>query len=439
MTGFRSFFVAFVFFLPAFAANCAEDLQEKDQVLSYIDRHFEEQISFLEKVVNINSGTRNISGVRKVGEEFAAEFEKLGFKNFWIKMPFEMKRAGHLYSQREGEDGPHILLIGHLDTVFSKDSDFQKFTHQGNHITGPGVVDMKGGDVVMLYALKALHACGILDGKSIKIFLTGDEENVGPPLSLSRRELIDAAKQSDMALSFESGQQDQAVIARRGASLWSLGVSAKRAHSSTIFSEDSGDGAIYETARILKKFHKFAQNMPNLTLNPAVIAGGTSAGFDAGSATWTSAGKDNIIPQVVESRGDLRFISREQLDDARAEMRKIIEENLPHTSAEITFTDLYPAMSITPENKRLLGVLDEVSQELGYGPVGPNQPGDRGAGDISFVAPHVASIDALGPWGGGSHTTQEWLDTEGFRKATKRTALLLYQIFQSHQRHPDGS
>jgi glutamate carboxypeptidase len=298
---------------------------------------------------------------------------------------------------------------------------------------------MKGGDVVMLFALKALHACGILDGKSIKIFLTGDEENVGTPLSLSRRELIDAAKQSDMALSFESGRQDQAVIARRGASLWSLEVSAKRAHSSTIFSEDSGDGAIYETARILDKFHELAQNMPNLTLNPAVIAGGISVGFDAGSATWTSSGKDNIIPQVVESRGDLRFISREQLDFARAEMRKIIEENLPHTSAKITFTDLYPAMSITPENKQLMGALNEVSQELGYGPVGPNQPGDRGAGDISFVAPHVASIDALGPWGGDAHTTEEWLDTEGFRKATKRTALLLYRIFQSHQHHPDGS
>ncbi|MGA0212962.1 MAG: M20 family peptidase, partial [Flavobacteriaceae bacterium] len=87
----------------------------------------EESIDFLEKVVNINSGSLNLEGVKAVGAAFRTEFDAIGFKTQWIDMPEEMNRAGHLFASIEGTKGKRLLLIGHLDTVFEKNSPFQAF------------------------------------------------------------------------------------------------------------------------------------------------------------------------------------------------------------------------------------------------------------------------------------------------------------------------
>jgi glutamate carboxypeptidase len=127
-------------------------------------------------------------------------------------------------------------------------------------------------------------------------------------------------------------------------------------------------------------------------------------------------------------RGDLRFQSAAQLERARAMMREIVSHNLRRTSATITFGDSYPAMEPTPASEALLGKLDEVSRDLGQGAVKVCDPKDRGAGDVSFVAPFIPGLDGLGARGGGAHTPNDYADTKSMPELAKRTAILIYRL-----------
>jgi glutamate carboxypeptidase len=139
----------------------------------------------LETVVNINSGTMNFSGVEKVSRVFESQLDAMNFDVQWVPGT-NFDRAGHLVATHHAsrQNSPKILLIGHLDTVFSKNDSFQKFQRiDESHIAGPGITDMKGGDVIIIEALSALHDLGLLDEVSIKVVMTGDEEASGKPLS----------------------------------------------------------------------------------------------------------------------------------------------------------------------------------------------------------------------------------------------------------------
>ncbi len=404
---------------------------EETRIADYVDAHVDEAIALMERVVNINSGTMNHAGVREVGRVFAAEFEKLGFKTSWETLPDELDRAGNLYAERRGTRGKRVLLIGHLDTVFEADSPFQKY-EQINDTTaiGPGVEDMKGGDVVALYALKALHAVGGLENTSIIVAFTGDEEFPGRPVSVARESLMAAGKRSDVALGFEGMVWGTATIARRGYSGWKLEVTGKRAHSSGIFSDEDGAGAIYEAARILHGFYGDVRGERYLTFGPGIILGGTRVEYDKQRSTGTAFGKTNVIPQTVVVEGDLRTISPEQTAHTKSRMEAIVAANLPKTSAKITWDDSYPPMAPTPGNYELLAMLNDVSEDLGYWPTVALDPLERGAADVSFVAADIPAIDGLGTAGSGGHTIHETVDLRSMPIAIKQAALLIYRLTQ---------
>jgi glutamate carboxypeptidase len=109
-------------------------------------------------------------------------------------------------------------------------------------------------------------------------------------------------------------------------------------------------------------------------------------------------------------------------------MRAIVSNNLPGTKAEIQFKDSYPAMSPTTGNLALLSILDQVSQDMGFGVVEAYDPGKRGAGDISFVAQYLDCLDGLGVMGQGAHSENEVMDLTTFETMTKRAALLIYRL-----------
>lgn len=416
-----------LFASPAPAVLRAQELSPPEQKLkTYVEQHKADEIALLRKVVNINSATMNHAGVRAVGRVFENELKALGFQTRWVAMPKEMKRAGHLFAERKGTKGKRILLIGHLDTVVEGDS--LHFQQQDSVARGAGSSDMKGGDVAILYALKALNSIGALDGTSIIVAMTGDEESAGDPLSTSRGDLIDAAKRSDLALAFEGGSVDNATVARRGASTWMLTVSAKQAHSAGIFTPGAGYGAVFEAARIINAFREELSGEKNLTFNPAIILGGTEVTYDTVHTKGTAASKLNIIARAVTVNGDLRFLSEQQKEATRAKMRTIVGHNLAGTSAEITFADEYPAMAPTRGNYALLAAFDSVSRATGYGPVEALDPGRRGAGDISFVAPIVDGLDGLGVSGSGSHSPAERVNLPSVQMATERAAVLLYRL-----------
>jgi glutamate carboxypeptidase len=285
---------------------------------------------------------------------------------------------------------------------------------------------MKGGDVAIISALRALHAAGALEGARIVVVMTGDEESAGEPLAVSRRDLIEAARRSDVALAFEGGRASRASIARRGASEWTLSTSARQAHSAGVFSAGTGYGAVYELARILDTCRREHAGNPTLTFNPGLIAGGTEV-RDSGT-TMSAAGKTNIVVPRVVARGDLRFLRESQKDSARARMRAIVAAHLPGTGAEITFQDSYPAMPPTAAGATLLARFDAVSRSLGYGPVEGDPPESRGAGDVSFVAPYVTGMDGLGVTGRGSHSPDESVNLNSLRMAGERAAVLMHRL-----------
>ena len=255
----------------------------EQDLAAYIDDHHDEAIALLAEVVNINSGTQNFAGVTAVGRVFQQRFDALGLQTQWIDGS-AWNRAGHLRAQHlnPASESPHILLIGHLDTVFQSDSPFQRFTNLGNNIaSGPGVADMKGGDVIILQALSALRELSLLDAMNITVFMTGDEESTGSGMlqTLARADLVAVARDADIALGFENGDGNPAtaIPARRGYASWELRVHGNPSHSSQIFQPEVGAGAIFEIARILNSFYEELGNEQYLTFNPGVIIGATHA------------------------------------------------------------------------------------------------------------------------------------------------------------------
>lgn len=412
---------------PAFA-----QLNDTEQrIVAAVKARSQQALELLERAARINSGTLNPEGVREVGALFRAELDALGFATRWAEMPPEMQRGGHLVGERAGIQGQRLLLLGHLDTVFDKGSAVAAWDRRGNRVRGQGVSDMKGGDVVLLEALRALQAVGALEGTRIAVLMTGDEERVGVPASRARAELVALAKQSDAALSFEGatqlGRDAFASIARRSSGGWTLKVNGRPGHSAGVFSSSAGYGAIFEAARILNAFR---EQLPEtaLTFNPGLMLGGTQITPDPATASGTAYGRTNVISAQAEVRGDLRYLSPEQGERARERMKAIVAQHLPGTSATITFSETYPPMPPTEGGRRLLAAYSKASEDAGLGDVREFDPSGRGAGDIQFAAPYVPGLDGLGAVGRGSHTEDEDLEIASLERGAIRAALLIYRL-----------
>lgn len=434
MTSRSAFAVAVALSLSFSAPVQGQQLSAEEQALaSWVDAHTGEAISLLERLVNINSGTMNHEGVRQVGDVLRGELDALGLDTEWIDLPAETNRAGHLFGRTRGTQGKKLLLIGHLDTVFEEDDAFQGFRRlDGGWAEGPGIDDMKSGDVVIVYALKALAEAGLLDGAQVTVAYTGDEESPGEPLEISRRDLVEAGRWADIALGFEGGVRDDeaewATIARRSSTEWFLEVTGKQAHSSGIFGEDTGAGAIFEAARILNGFYDEVRGEEYLTFNAGAIVGGTDVTYDREETRGSAFGKTNVVPNRVVVHGGMRTISEDQTQRAREAMRAVVARHLPLTSATISFTDGYPAMAPTEGNRRLQQMLSAINVGLGGGPMPVLDPGRRGAADISFVASDTDGLAGLGAYGEGGHTPEERLDLASMSTAIKRAAILIYRL-----------
>jgi glutamate carboxypeptidase len=416
--------------------------KEEQKVMDYIDANMPRAIALLKESVDINSGTLNIEGVKKVGAIFAREFEKANFKTKWVPMPDSLRRAGHLVAsigfnadqnaaaKTKTKKGKKLFLIGHLDTVFEPDMPANPFTMiNDSTATGQGVTDMKGGDVVMIIALQALQAQGLLKDANIIAYLTGDEEHAGYPREVSRGDFIETAKQTEIALAFEGANGLNSVAtARRGASGWLLNVKAKTGHSSGVFTPYAGYGAIYEAARIVNEFRVQLSTEKYLTFNPGVFIGGSEMSYDETKATGTAIGKTNIISPAVTVTGDLRFLTEEQKINARKKMQVIVDNSLAGTKATIEFQDGIPSMAPTEGNNKVLEVISGVTQAMGVGPTIAGDPGSRGAGDISYIAAYVNCIDGLGSSGRGAHAPGETINLKELPYLIKRAALTIYRL-----------
>jgi len=420
--------------LAALAAH-AQLTETEQRIVAAVKERTPAALQLLERSVRVNSGTLNPEGVREVGRIFAAEFESLGFATRWAEMAPEMKRAGHLIATRDGKQGKRLLLIGHLDTVFEKNSPVIPWDPRGERVRGQGVSDMKGGDVIAIEALRALQKVGVLDGASIAVIYSGDEERAGSPVEAARRDMVELAKKSDLALAFEGSirrghgaeGQDMASYARRSSGGWTLKVTAKSGHSGQVFRENYGYGAIYEAARIVNSFRERLIET-NLTFNLGTFVGGTEARYDDGTSQSTAFGKTNVIAKEAIVHGDMRYLTPEQGERTRARMREIVAQNLPHATATIEFHESYPPQAPTEAGARLLEMYSKASVDAGFGAIGALPPADRGAGDVQFVASYIPALDGLGAAGTGAHTDNEDLEIASIERGAIRAAILLYRM-----------
>lgn len=418
----------------------------EQRTASSIDAHVAADLTLLEQIVDINSGTMHLAGVEAVKDVLAPRLESLGFRVRWVPMQAATARAGDLVAehpcpQGEGKCGKRILLIGHMDTVFEPSSSFQKYSvvpgTEGKVATGPGISDMKGGLVVMLAALRAMQDAGALEKTEIRVVLSGDEERTGSPVELARRDMIDAAKQSDVALEFEPSVrlngQDTVSLGRRSSTTWHLEASGLSGHSSQIFGDRLGYGAIYEMARILDAFRR---ELPEegLTFSPGLILGGATAESNADSTGGSATGKANVIAPAAMATGDIRTLNNDQTLRVETKMRAIVAAHLPKTDAKITFDEGYPAMAVTQAGKELFSQWSNISVALGLGPVLEGGPMTRGAGDIAFVAPYVAGLVGVGILGEGAHAEGEKAYLDSLAPQAKRNAILMERL--SHE--PSG-
>ncbi len=424
--------------LALFCGNPAQaQLSRPEQrIAATVDAEYERSVALLERLVNVNSGTMNFAGVKAVSEMMRTELTPLDFKLEWKDMT-AAGRSGHLIATKPGRKGAKpLLLIAHLDTVFEADSPFQRFTRRRmdgrDEAEGPGAGDDKGGLVVIVSALRAMQAAGTLKGAAIEIHMTGDEEDVGEPLSLSRANLIVAGKRAGFALDFEGlaidEGKDMGSVARRSSNSWTLTTSGKAGHSSRIFSLAEGDGAIFELTRILARFRAELPE-PNLTFNVGLIAGGAEATLDKDGSRATANGKSNIIPGTAFAKGDFRTLSTEQSARVLAKMQAIVAEHAPLTGASITLDPgAYPPMAPTAGNIALLARLNSVNRDLGLAEMAALDPLKRGAGDISFVAGDVDGLVGLGPSSRGDHAPGETVDLDSIKRQAKRAAILMTRI-----------
>jgi len=405
-----------------------------------IDASQERDVALLQKLVDQNSGSRNFEGVRAVAAMMQAELQSLGFTVRWVPMP-QTGRAGHLLAEHKGR-GKHILLIGHLDTVFEKDSPFQKFVRRGGRVEGPGVSDMKGGLVIMVSALRAMKTAGALKNADIKIVLSGDEESAGHPVELARADMIAAGKWADAALEFEGlardNGKDVGSIARRGSITWTLTTRGHAGHSAGIFNKGEGFGANYELARIVDTFRRELRE-PNLTYSVGIMLGGVTAtpSTSTEEAVGGSAqGKANIIAAQGYAAGDIRALSNAQAARIGQKMRAIVADHLPGTGAEIRFSEGYPAMAPTAGSRALLAQLNGINRDLGLAEMGELDPMKRGAGDIAFVAPYTSGLVGTGAAGDGAHAVGESADLASFPRQAKRAAILMTRLSRQRSAKP---
>jgi len=424
--------IPFLFCCIVFSASAvkAQLTAPEKKAIAYINDHMDATMQLLIQSVNINSGTLNIPGVKKVGDLYGEILEKLGFTIEWVAEPDSLHRAGHLVATHKGKKGKKLFLIGHLDTVFEPDMPAGPYTVLNDTTaTGQGVNDMKGGDVVMIAALQALQAGGQLKDMNIVAYFTGDEERSGFPHNVARKDFVERAKTCDIALGFESAMGLHTVAAaRRGASGWALDVTARTGHSSQVFTDSAGFGAIYEAARILNTFREQLGHEQYLTFNPGLIVGGSGVKLSDQDARGEALGKTNIISPSAHVTGDLRFLSEARKNAAREKMKAIVATNLPGTQATISFTDGLPAMEPTAGNLALVTQLDKVTRDMGIGGTVAGDPGARGAGDISDIAQYMDCLDGLGASGSGAHKAGETINLKEYPLLIQRAAVFMYRL-----------
>jgi glutamate carboxypeptidase len=345
----------------------------------------------LEALVNIDCGSYTPAGVNQVADAVAASLAELGasVERIAHQPSAGDPQLGDLVVGHLPGDGPRLLLIGHMDTVFDPGTAAERpFMVSGDRATGPGTSDMKGGLLAGLHALAALQAAGT---RPAVTFVANPDEEIGSIFSTPHIRRL--AGDHDAALVLESARATGEIVsARKGIADLEVTFSGRAAHAGV--EPEKGRSAILAAARQVVAIHALNGRWPSVTLNAGVIAGGT---------------RPNVVPAGCQLQLDLRAATRTEFEAAMAEVERLVAEPSPEgVSAELRRMALHPVMERTPATARLAELAIAIAADLGFALRDTSTGGASDANTTSNAG--LPSLDGLGPIGGDDHSADEWLD-----------------------------
>ncbi len=396
------------------------------ECLSYLDACHEEMVSQLERLVVINSGSYNLQGLALMSREMCKHYEHFLADICEHQPPaiqeinefgdFNSRKLGPVISiSKRPEAKKQVLLCGHMDTVFAKDSAFQAIKKlDENTWNGPGVSDMKGGLLVMLYALKAFERSPYAKEIGWQVLLNSDEE-VG---SLASRPFIEeAAKNKHLGLVYEPCMDDAGLLAsrRKGSAKFSVIVHGKSAHAGREF--DKGHHAIAKLCELTKDIHGLNGTREGLTINVGYIHGG---------------GALNVVPDKAVCKIDARFLEKDDANYLKRYLEAIVSKHREQGFKVELHGDISrPVKLIDNKTQRLMNTVSGIAKVLSipcdYAPI---NGGCCDGNNISAAG--VPVIDTLGVRGGNIHQPSEYIKLDSLVERAKLSALLLMAFAQDN-------
>ena len=368
--------------------------------------NLEDYVKKLETVVNIDSGTTDTQGVTKVAKQFVQWFSDIGF--YAEEVSFD-DVVGHGVFATNDKNAEHydLLLSGHIDTVFAHGTAEERpFKREVNLAYGPGVADMKDGDLIILWGLTKALVNGTLEGKKVAVVLNPDEETG----STHSSEFIDSiAKKSDYALIFEGSEEiDNFTEARKGISHIDIFLKGRGAHAG--FCPEKGRSAINAMANCIQRVNALANE--NVTVNFGVLKGGTIA---------------NAIAEDCYARIDVRFWNNEQWDDFLAKFEHEFEIPFGQDiQASFKILLVNPAMVVTEKTAKLKEIVTKALTKFSITPKFIRS-GDVSDGNHKSKTGTTVR-DTFGGRGGECHTTREWLDLTSVEPRAELLVEILKQL-----------
>ena len=374
-----------------------------------VDARIPHFLSELETMVNIDCGSYTPGGVNRIADLVADALRASDAMT--ERVPHRpdggAPQLGDLVIGRFAGDGPRILLIGHMDTVFDPGTAAERpFRVDGDRARGPGVTDMKAGLLAGLHAIAALHEAGI---RPAITFVANPDEEIGSPFSTGHIRRL--APEHDAVLVLECARANGDIVsARKGIADYELTLTGRAAHAGV--EPEKGRSAILEAAHQVVALHALNGRWPTVTVNAGVIHGGT---------------RPNVVAERCELQVDLRAAGAEAFDAAAAEVARLAAEpTVADVRVDLRLIASHPPMEKSAASGRLVDRAVAIAAELGF-PLRDAATG--GASDANTTAAlGIPTIDGLGPVGGDDHSVDEWLDVTSVAPRTTLLAALIASI-----------
>ncbi len=385
-----------------------------NRITSFLKAHYRDMLALLEKMVRIQSGTFNKQGVDQMGRLITSTFQS----NAVSCQVMEQDTFGNhivVTSLCKKRFDKQILLSGHMDTVFPKDTQFNWYKEDNTHCFGPGVIDMKGGLVAGIFALKALDNEKLLKKIPVKFFFNSDEE-IGSPSS--KNYIQKEARNSAFAFVLETGGRNGEIVTGRKGNL-SLELKIKGIAGHAAFAGKDKASAIAELAHKIIAFESLNNLDRGISVNVGKVKGGIGP---------------NTVPEHAMARIDFRFTGIADRADLEKRISEITnKKDISKTSSHFAILSSRPPMPASEQNKELFQAVQETGASVG---LSVSEEFRAGVSDANLIAgEQTPVIDGLGPIGAMDHSEEEYLIKESL---LQRSALLACALIDCWEKYKKG-